>query len=171
MKTICFCGLIQKSQEKWYISLPPKRVRVNYNPEPRIPLSHRVFRALPSAGRRAPITCQPPFELWVIGSSEYLPPVILYSVTICSRVIRTTYNIAPTRRKGQSCLTLWPHRVTHRVTPQSHVQLWTVTHQAPVKEETELDPILGLFMLIMLGHLSNGLWTLCLVPMETTIEG
>ena len=34
-----------------------------------------------------------------------------------------------------------------------------------------LDPILGLFMLIMLSHLSNGLWTLCLVPMETTIEG
>lgn len=100
MKTICFCGLIQKSQEKWYISLPPKRVRVNYNPEPRIPLSHRVFHALPSAGRRAPITCQPPFELGVTVSCEYLPPVILYSVTICSRVIRTTYSIAPTRRKG-----------------------------------------------------------------------
>ena len=31
-----------------------------------------------------------------------------------------------------------------------------------------LDFILGLFMLIMLGHLSNGLWILCLVPMETT---
>ena len=26
-------------------------------------------------------------------------------------------------------------------------------------------------MVIMLGHLSNGLWTLCLVPMEPTIEG
>ena len=99
MKTICFCGLIQKSQEKCYGSLPPKTVRVSYNPEPRIPLSHRVFHALPSAGRRAPIKCQPPFELWVTVSSEYSPSVILYSVTICSRVMWTTYSIAPTRRK------------------------------------------------------------------------
>ena len=39
------------------------------------------------------------------------------------------------------------------------------------RKQTELDSILGLFMLIMLSHLSNGLWTLCLVPMETTTEG
>ena len=85
MKTICFCGLIQKSQGKWYISLPPKRVRVNYNPEPRIPLSHRVFHALPSAGRRAPITCQPPFELWVTVSSEYLH-LSFYTVSLSAHV-------------------------------------------------------------------------------------
>ena len=34
-----------------------------------------------------------------------------------------------------------------------------------------LDSILGLFMLSILSHLSNGLWTLCLVPMKTTAEG
>ena len=34
-----------------------------------------------------------------------------------------------------------------------------------------LDSILGLFRLITLGHLSNGLWTPCLVPMKTTTEG
>ena len=34
-----------------------------------------------------------------------------------------------------------------------------------------LDSILGLFMLSILSHLSNGLWTLCLVPMKTTTEG
>ena len=34
-----------------------------------------------------------------------------------------------------------------------------------------LDSVLGQFMLIMLGHLSNGLWTLCLVPMEMPTEG
>ena len=34
-----------------------------------------------------------------------------------------------------------------------------------------LDSILGLFMLIMFSHHSNGFWTLCLVPMETTTEG
>ena len=33
------------------------------------------------------------------------------------------------------------------------------------------NSMLGLFMLIMLSHLSNGLWTLGLVPMKTTTEG
>ena len=53
-------------------------------------------------------------------------------------------------------------------TVQSRTPNWEVVRVNSGRNSQGLDSILGLFMLTMLSHLSNGLWTLCLVPMKTT---
>ena len=103
------------------------------------------------------------FVLSFFSSQHWAGALSLLCSSSCSRASRAPSNLLNT---------VWlKHEVWDLLLGHETTSFLKTQHNLCFPYGAGLDSILGLFMLSILSHLSNGLWTLCLVPMKTTAEG